>query len=140
LDHVGVQKWIERIRQQRRKADAAPPEEVLAYLTAIMRGNPIELERTRDEGGGLKDLCDIDPETTLALIAGVKSKTRFIQNGDGDPITEHTIEYKLVDRLKAAQLLAEHHGLLGDPKKRHKLVKETKAVLGGISDRSDAPG
>lgn len=133
LDNIGVQKWIAKIRQQREKLDAAPAEEVLRFLTSVMRGDPAELERSKEEGEGLRVLREMTAETRRALVAGVKRKTRFIPNGEGDPITEHTIEYKLNDRLKAARMLAQHLGLLvqGDKLKQ---VENNKVLVGYPTD------
>jgi phage terminase small subunit len=67
LDNIGVQKLITKIRQQREKLDAAPAEEVLMFLTSVMRGDPAELERSQEEGEGLRALREMTAEIRRAL-------------------------------------------------------------------------
>jgi len=131
LDHIGVRKWLDIVRIARAKADVAPAEETLAWLSRVMRGNPCDLENPREEGGGLRELSDMDRGVAQALIAGVKRKTRIIPGGENGDITEHTLEYKLLDRLKAAHMLAQYHGLIGGREdQRTMTVKETKILVG----------
>lgn len=106
LANIGVQAEMKRLRDERAKLSTiASPAEVLETLTQQMRTLPNELM----DGGELIPLDKMSREQAQA-IAGAKTKTRNIVNGE-DVITEVTLEYKLVDRQKAAEILAKHHGL-----------------------------
>lgn len=106
LVKVGVQEEIRRLRDERVKLSTiATPEEILEALTLQLRTLPNELM----QGGQLIPLDQMTKEQAAA-IAGTKIKTRNIMAGE-DVITETTLEYKLVDRQKAAEMLAKHHGL-----------------------------
>jgi Terminase small subunit len=108
LDKVGIQDEIKRIRDDRlKRSTIASPEEILEMLTAHMRTLPNELV---DENNNFIPLSKLTRDQAAA-IAGIKVKRRMIPNGENPPIVEDTIEYKLVDRLKAAEMLARHHEL-----------------------------
>jgi phage terminase small subunit len=127
LSNVGVQKEIERIREQRRRKDVISPEELLTLLSQVARANPKDLV---DETGTVRAMSNLDDQVVKSLIAGFKQKTRLIQSGDDGVITEHTLEYKLIDKLKAMDMLAKHHGLYEEDL-RPKLVKENRTLLVG---------
>jgi hypothetical protein len=114
LGRVGVQKWIERIRERRRSMDVISPEELLTLLSQVVRANPKDLV---DETGTFKALSNLDDQVAKSLIAGFRQKTRRIKSGDDGVIIEHTLEYKLIDKLKAMEMLAKHHGLIGKDEK-----------------------
>jgi phage terminase small subunit len=108
LDRVGVQKEIKQIRDSRfKRSTIATPEEVLEALTQQLRTLPNELVNPMT--GDLISLKDMTRDQAAA-IAAYKVKQRTYQKGE-TPVTEDTIEYKLVDRLKAAEMLARHHGI-----------------------------
>jgi hypothetical protein len=114
LDRVGVQDEIERIRERRRRVSTiASPEEVLEVLTTVLRTLPNEL---MDEFGNLILLKDLTPDQAQ-MIAGFKNKQRTFDTEDG-PVTEATIEYKLADRLKAAEMIGRHHGIFEKDKRQ----------------------
>lgn len=126
LDHVGVRKWLDIVRKARARADVAPAEETLAYLTQVMRGQPTDLAT---EEGAMREIHELNPEVARSLVAGVKRKVRTIPGEEGDTV-EVTLEYKLQDRLKATQLLAQYHGILVDESRRPQLIKESKILVG----------
>lgn len=102
----GVQAAMKRLRDERIKlSTVASPVEILEALTTQMRTLPNKLMIN----GELIPLEKMNDEQAAA-IAGAKIVTRIIQAGD-DTITEVKVEYKLVDRQKAAIELAKHHGL-----------------------------
>ena len=127
LSNVGVKKEFKRIRKRRRRKEVISPEELLAILSQVVRANPKDLV---DETGTFKALSNLDDQVAKSLIAGFKQKTRRIKSGDGGVITEHTREYKLIDKLKAMEMLAKHHGLYAEDL-RPKLVKENRTLLVG---------
>ena len=107
VDRIGVQAEFTRIRERRRRLSTiASPEEVLETLTAVLRTLPSEL---MDEAGDLIPLNKLTRDQAQ-LIAGYKSKRRTYAEDD-TPVTEDTIEYKLTDRLKAAEMIGRHHGV-----------------------------
>jgi phage terminase small subunit len=106
LDNVGIRQEMKQLRDARaERSTIATPAEVLEVLTAQMRMLPNKLM----ENGELIALDKMTTEQAHA-IAGAKTTTKTIQAGD-DTITEVRLEYKLVDRQKAAIELAKHHGL-----------------------------
>lgn len=108
LGRVGVQDEMKRIREARLKSSTiATPEEILEALTQQLRVTPDEL--ADKETGELIPLHKMSRYQAQA-ISGIKVKRRTYES-DGDPVTEDTIEYKLTDRLKAAEMLARHHGI-----------------------------
>lgn len=106
LDRVGIQAEFERIRNRRRRSTIASAEEVLEVLTAVVRTLPNELE---DKDGNLIPLGRLSRDQAQ-MIAGYKTKRRTFDTEEG-PVTESTIEYKLADRLKAAEMIGRHHGI-----------------------------
>lgn len=105
-DRLGVQKEMERIRDLRlKRSTIASPEEVLETLTQQMRMLPNELMAD----GALIHLDKMTRDQAHA-VAGMKETRRTIPAGEG-VITETKLEYKLVDRQKAADMLARHHGM-----------------------------
>lgn len=102
----GVQEEMRKLRDERAaQSTIAGPVEVLEVLSQQLRTLPNELMA----GGELIPLDKMTREQAQA-VAGAKTRTRNIVNGE-DVITEVTLEYKLVDRQKAAEILAKHHGL-----------------------------
>ena len=107
LDKVGIQAEFVRIREHRaRLSTIASPEEVLETLTVILRTLPNELV---DENGKLVPLNKLSRDQAQ-MITGYKTKRRTFDTEDG-PVTESTIEYKLADRLRAAEIIGRHHGI-----------------------------
>jgi len=107
LDRVGVQGEMRRLRDERvKKSTIAGPIEVLEILSAQIRTLPNQLFA---EDGSLIPIHKLTDEQAHA-VAGVKTTRRTKAIGNGT-ITETSINYKLVDRIRAAEMLARHHGL-----------------------------
>jgi phage terminase small subunit len=107
LGRVGVQEVMRRLRDERVKlSTVASPVEILEALSLQLRTLPNVLV---DEQGNWLPLNKLGNEKAQA-IAGVKETRRTIMAGD-DVINETRLEYKLVDRVKVAEILAKHHGL-----------------------------
>lgn len=108
LGRVGVQNEMQRIRDARLiSSTIATPEEILEALTQQLRTLPNEL--VDKETGELLPLNHMTRDQTQA-IAGIKIKRR-IYECNGDPVTEDSLDYKLVDRVKVAEILGRHHGM-----------------------------
>ena len=102
LDRVGVQEEMRRLRDERaEKSTIAGPIEVLEILTAQLRTLPNKLY---SEDGSLIPIHKLTDEQAHA-VAGVKA-TRKMKVRGNSTITEISINYKLVDRTRAAELLA----------------------------------
>ena len=107
LARPGVQAAMRKIRDERAKRSTiASPEEILEILTAQLRTTP---EVFVDEKGAIVPLKAGEKDRAQA-IAGIKEKTRTIQAGE-DTVVERTLEYRLIDRVRVAEILAKHHGL-----------------------------
>jgi hypothetical protein len=121
---VGVQAEFKRIRDTRLKSSTiASSEEILETLTQQMRTLPNELMAD----GALIPLEKMTRDQAQA-IAGVKETCKAIASGD-DVITETKLEYKLVDRQKAAEMLAKHHGLFEKDNKQQKPDEPVRFVM-----------
>jgi hypothetical protein len=121
---VGVQAEFKRIRDTRLKSSTiASSEEILETLTQQMRTLPNELMAD----GALIPLEKMTRDQAQA-IAGVKETRKAIASGD-DVITETKLEYKLVDRQKAAEMLAKHHGLFEKDNKQQKPDEPVRFVM-----------
>lgn len=128
LENRGIQRCIEAIRARRRKKSVCGPEETLELVSAVARGNPHDLF---EEGELVERPGDIPGEVMQRLVGGVKQKTRVIYGGkDDEPIVEKTIEYKLLDRVKAQKMLLQHHGLLTEKDDRIKGGIDIKVLVG----------
>jgi phage terminase small subunit len=124
LGRVGVQEVMRRLRDERANlSTVASPVEVLETLTAQMRMLPNKLMTN----GELIPLDEMTVEQAHA-IAGAKTITKTIQAGD-DTITETRIEYKFMDRQKAAVELAKHHGLFERDNRQQKPDNPQPMVL-----------
>lgn len=122
VEHPEVQREMERIRTRRmRRSTIATPEEILEALTVQLRTLPNEL--ADPETGDLLPIHRLDRDRAQA-IAGLKVRRRV----DGEGATIESIEYRLVDRQKAAELLAKHHGLF-EADNRQREVKQTTLVM-----------
>jgi phage terminase small subunit len=126
LSRVGVQKEIKRIRDARMTLSTiATPEEILESLTQQLRTLPNEL--VNQETGDLIPLKDMTRDQAQA-IAGVKETRKVAASGD-DVTTETKLEYKLVDRQKAAEMLAKHHGLYEKDNEQQKPAEGTVKLV-----------
>jgi hypothetical protein len=124
VDKSGIQAEMKRLRDERAKLSTiASPVEVLELLSSQARTLPNELMK-----GG--ELIPLDKMTRdqAAAIAGAKTTTRVIMAGE-DVITETKVEYKLVDRTKAIELLAKHHGLFEKDNRQQKPDNPQPMVL-----------
>jgi hypothetical protein len=98
---------MRHLRDERLKLSTiCRPVEILEILSAQARTTP---EVFVDENGAIIPLKAGEKDRAVA-VASIKEKTRTFTSGDA-VITERTVEYKLVDRTKALEILAKHHGL-----------------------------
>lgn len=122
VDRPEVQKEFERIRRSRmRRSTIASPEEILEALTVQLRVLPNEL--ADHETGELLPLHKLDRDRAQS-IAGLKIRRRLDDAG----ATIENLEYKLVDRQRAAEILAKHHGIF-EADNRQREVKPTMLVM-----------
>ena len=125
LDKAGVQEEMRKLRDARAKQSTiASPEEVLEVLTTQIRVLPNVLA---GDDGNLIPVNKLTNEQAQA-IAGVKHTERTVASGE-DVVTERRIEYKLVDRQKAAEILARHHGLFLKHNEQQKPEASVKLVM-----------
>jgi len=131
VDQRGVQDWLKRIRDARlARSTIATPEEILEALTQQLRVTPDELADKKT--GELIPLHKLTRDQAQA-IAGAKVKRRTYES-DGDAVTEVTIEYKLVDRLKAAEMLGRHHGIFEKDNRQKPPGENTRLVAYPLGD------
>jgi hypothetical protein len=100
-------------------------------LTAVVRTLPNEL---MDEAGNLIPLNKLTRDQAQ-MIAGYKHKQRSVDTDDG-PVTEDTIEYKLTDRLKAAEMIGRHHGIFEKDNRQKPSGENTRLVAYPLGEMS----
>jgi hypothetical protein len=116
---------MHRLREARAKQSTiASPEEVLEVLTTQIRVLPNVLA---GEDGSLIPVNKLTDEQAQA-VAGVKQTEKTVGSGE-EAVTERRIEYKLVDRQKAAEILAKHHGLFLKHNEQQKPESSVKLVM-----------
>ena len=128
LEKVGIKREMKRVKNARLKSSTvASPEEVLETLTQQIRTLVTDL--TNKTTGDFILPKDLTRDQAQA-IAGFKIKRRIIPNGDKVPIIEDTIEYKLIDKLKALEMLGKFYGLF-KPKDQEPLDDGRPQILVG---------
>ena len=128
LETPGIRREIERIKEEKRgNPKIATADEVLEALTLQLRMLPNKL--FHPDTKELISPADMTDNQAQAL-AGYKAKTRVIpgHGTDAEPIIETTYEYKLVDRQRAAELLARYHGLF-DKDNRQRAPQVPQALV-----------
>lgn len=117
LDCPVVQEEMRRIREQRvKRSTIASPEEVLEAVTLVLRADP----RTLFDGGRAVQ-PDALPRETAAAVSAVK----LIRGPAGE-----TCEYRLADRLRAAELLCKHHGLFATDNLQRGMAEAAVKLVG----------
>jgi len=103
----GIQAEMRRLRDERAQMSTiVSPVEALELLSAQARTLP---DVFVDESGAIVPL-KCGEKDRAAAVAGIKETRRTIASGE-DVITETKMEYKLIDRTKALELICKHHGL-----------------------------
>lgn len=104
LTNPNVRDYIEELQSGKRRVREVRADRILDTLEAIAYG---DVSAFFDEDGELLPRKEW-PEGAHLLVAGIEFKT--VQLGEG--AVEHIAKIKLVDRLKALNLLAQHKALL----------------------------
>ncbi|MEJ5360150.1 MAG: terminase small subunit [Desulfobacterales bacterium] len=118
LDCPVVQEEMRRIRERRAlRSTIASPEEVLETVTLVLRADP----RTLFDGGRAVP-PDALPRETAAAVAAFK----LVRRATGG----ETCEYKLADKLRAAELLAKHHGLFATDNLQRGMAEAAVKLVG----------
>lgn len=104
LRNAAVRNYIEELQTGRRRVREIRADRILDTLEAIAYG---DVSCFFDEDGELLPRSEW-PDDAHLLVAGIEFNT--VQKGEG--AVEHVAKIKLVDRLKALNLLAQHKGLL----------------------------
>jgi phage terminase small subunit len=114
LDKVGIQNEMKRVRDARLNSSTiATPVEILESISQQLRMLPNALV---GEDGELIPIHQLSRDQAAA-IANFKDTKRIIKSGK-NVITETRREYRLIDRLKAAEMLAKYHGLFKRERKQ----------------------
>jgi len=124
LGKPGVQAEMKRLRDERsRRSTIVGPVEALELISSMARVLPCELM----ENGELIALDRMSKEQASA-IAGVKTITRTTVSGE-DILTEVRLEYRLIDRLKAIELIARHWGLFEKDNEQQKAEPQPLVLM-----------
>lgn len=91
---------------RRYRLDAA---RVARELATVAFSNVDDFLMTEDGRLALKDATKL---RALRAVASVKRKTRTRTDKDGETTTEHELEYRLWDKVRALELAAKHLGMI----------------------------
>lgn len=87
-------------------------------LIGLAHSNVQDFTRLNDDGDLEVDFSRAT-RAQLAAIAGVKVKKRKVFDNRGNVVgEEHQSEFKLWDKLRAAELLGKHAGFLAEPEQK----------------------
>lgn len=104
LTNANIRDYIEELQTGRRRVREIRADRILDTLETIAYG---DVSAFFGEDGELLPRSEW-PEGAHLLVAGIEFKT--VQLGEG--AVEHIAKIKLVDRLKALNMLAQHKALL----------------------------
>jgi len=102
---------VAEAQAERSKRVRVSQDDVLRELMRIGYSDAWNYEQ--DDHGRLS-LVEGAPKDATRAVASVKHKTRTVPTKDGDPIVEHTVEYRLWDKNTALTNLGRHLGMFLD--------------------------
>lgn len=111
LRNIRVRKAIEEIRERNRKASELTREDLLGYLSKIIKCDVRKL--FREDGITMKQVNELD-DGTAAAIAGLEIEDLYVGRGEDREMIGKTKKYRLADKLKAIELAGRSLGLFPD--------------------------
>lgn len=111
LTKADIQKAIAEVKSQLDKSDIADVQEVMQFLTSIMRSNIKDVVGWNEDGLTFTASSEKMDSDTSRLIKKIKVTERTSQEGDW---TESKTEVELHDPVRAAELLGRYHGAFKD--------------------------
>lgn len=111
LTNADIQKALSEVSEQLTKSDIASINEILQFLTRVMRGNIKDVVGWKEDGLVFTASSEDMDEDTCRLIKKVKVTEKTSQKGDW---TECKTDVELHDPVKASELLGKYHGIFKD--------------------------
>lgn len=110
LRNVKVQEYISEKIKEREKRTEVTQDMVIQELSRIAF---LDIRKLYNESGGLKNIQDIDDETIKA-ISSLETLEEYDGYGEDKEQIGNTQKVKLLDKLKALELLGKHLGMFSD--------------------------
>lgn len=110
LRNVKVQEYISEKIKEREKRTEVTQDMVIRELSRIAF---LDIRKLYNESGGLKNIQDIDDETIKA-ISSLETLEEYDGYGEDKEQIGNTQKVKLLDKLKALELLGKHLGMFSD--------------------------
>ena len=116
LGHVGVKARVAALKDEQFKALHMSANEVLSIIATVARFNIGNITFVTDDGDPYIDLTKATPQDMAAL--GALEIEDFVdrreRDDEGNVIARDVrrVKVKALDKIKAAELLMKHHGLL----------------------------
>ena len=110
LGNVKVQEYISEKMKEREKRTEITQDKVLKELSNIAF---LDIRKLYNNNGGLKNIQDIDEETAKA-ISSLETLEEYDGYGEDREQIGNTQKVKLLDKVKALELLGKHLGMFND--------------------------
>lgn len=110
LGNVNVQEYVSEKMKEREKRTEITQDKVLKELANIAF---LDIRKLYNNSGGLKNIQDIDEETAKA-ISSLETLEEYDGYGEDREQIGDTQKVKLLDKVKALELLGKHLGLFND--------------------------
>lgn len=110
LGNVKVQEYISEKMKEREKRTEITQDKVLKELSNIAF---LDIRKLYNDSGGLKNIQDIDEETAKA-ISSLETLEEYDGYGEDREQIGDTQKVKLLDKVKALELLGKHLGMFSD--------------------------
>lgn len=110
LRNTKVQKYVSEKMKEREKRTEVTQDMVIKELSRIAF---LDIRKLYNDSGGLKNIQDIDDETVKA-ISSLETLEEYEGCGDDREKIGDTQKVKLLDKVKALELLGKHLGMFKD--------------------------
>lgn len=107
LTNANIQEYISEKVKEREKRTEVTQDMVIQELSRIAF---LDIRKLYNESGGLKNIQDIDEETIKA-ISSLETLEEYDGYGEDKEQIGNTQKVKLLDKLKALELLGKHLGM-----------------------------
>jgi len=110
LRNTKVQEYISEKMREREKRTEVTQDMVIKELSNIAF---LDIRKLYNDSGGLKNIQDIDEETVKA-ISSLETLEEYDGYGENREQIGDTQKVKLLDKVKALELLGKHLGMFND--------------------------
>lgn len=128
LTNTNIQNYIDEKMKEREKRTAITQDMVIKELARIAF---LDIRKIYDENGNLRNIQDID-EDTVKAISSIETLEEYNGYGENREKIGDTQKVKIVDKIKALELLGRHLGIFND--KLDVNLKEKEEKKNAITD------